>query len=103
MRMTITNPGKDEVVMPTAVIPVPPGFRFVSTTRPACRRVEGRERRVRGPGLLQEARRRASRSSITYELEAEATCEVTQRGIEAYAYYSPEIRGNSAPLRLTVR
>lgn len=100
MKLTLSNPGADKVVMPTAVIPVPPGFRFVAGSTAGVAKVEdvGSEVRI----YLHQLAPKSS-AQLSYHLEAEATCRVTQRGAEAYAYYSPEIRGASAPLLLTGR
>jgi len=105
MTVGVANPSTEAVKMPTLTIPVPPGFvadresleRLVRET--AVTRFDETGDRVNlyltelGPG---------GGEVLRYRLEATTPCDVTQRPAEAYAYYSPDVRGTSGPLRLKV-
>jgi hypothetical protein len=49
------------------------------------------------------ALRPGERLSFPYRLEAHAACDVLQRPAQAYAYYGPEVRGQSGSTRLVAR
>ncbi|MCA9538646.1 MAG: hypothetical protein KC620_07140 [Myxococcales bacterium] len=106
MTLTLRNPGDEVVPMPTVVVPVPPGFRVPAAAQAALK-ADGRVARVEDVGdalhlyLTQLAA--GGVETMTYALEAEAECAVTQRGPQAYAYYAPDTRGAAAPLRLSAR
>ncbi len=105
MTVAVANPGAEAVRMPTLVVPVPPGFaadrasleRLVATTSVARFEALGDQINLYltelGPrdGLV-----------LPYALEATSPCEVFQAPAQAYAYYAPDVRGASAPLRLRV-
>ncbi len=101
---TVSNPGRDQVAMPTVVIPVPPGFR--ADPDALQRLVSGgtiAKYEDQGSEIQLYLTRLAGKGSVTLPvaLEAIAECQVTQRPAAAYAYYDPETRGTSVGLRLT--
>ena len=105
MTVAVANPGAASVRMPTLVIPVPPGFaadrasldHLVATTPVTRFDALGDQINLYltelgpGDGLV-----------LPYLLEATTPCEVFQAPAQAYAYYAPDVRGASAPLRLQV-
>ena len=102
----VRNPGAEAIAMPTVVVPVPPGFRADGASLRALRAVRGVSK-VEDHGdsiaiyLLdldpdEEVR-------LPYGLEATAAVDVLQRPAQAYAYYTPDVRGQSAPRRLRAR
>lgn len=105
MTLTLQNPGAEAIAMPTAEVPVPPGF---TPDRESLARLqaEGRIARyeVLGSQINLYLTRLAPGEVITlpYRLDADAECDVIQRGPQAFAYYAPDVRGAAAPLRLRV-
>lgn len=103
LTLTLRNPGKALVPMPTVVAPVPPGFRASDSS---LRRLEsdGLVTRADDQGseihLYREQLAPGASVDLSWELEATAPCDVTQRGATAYAYYDPETRGTSGNLRV---
>ena len=103
MTATVHNPGAERVAMPTIVAPVPPGFRVTVASlkrleaSPAVTRAEDQGSEIH---LYMELLTAGATTELTWELEATAPCDVTQRGARAYAYYAPETRGTSPNLRL---
>lgn len=101
--LTVRNPSDALVPMPTVVAPVPPGFR---ATDRSLRELEtlGLVTRADDQGseihLYREQLAAGASVTLTWDLEATAACDVTQRGARAYAYYDPETRGTSGNLRL---
>jgi hypothetical protein len=99
----VRNPGAETVAMPMVVVPVPPGFGADRDSLDQLRR-SGEVSKVEDLGssiaiyLLELAP--GQRVRLRYRLEARAECDVLQRPAVAYAYYSPEVRGQSASRRL---
>ncbi|TNF31470.1 MAG: hypothetical protein EP329_12235, partial [Deltaproteobacteria bacterium] len=104
LTVAVANPSQEAVRMPTLTIPIPPGFAadraslaaLVRET-PVTRFDETGDRISLyltelgpGDGLV-----------MRYRLEATAPCDVLQAPAEAYAYYTPDVRGASGALRLT--
>jgi hypothetical protein len=85
------------------VAPVPPGFRPTRASLAALKD-RGLVTRADDMGseihLYRESLGPGETVELSWELEAVAPCDVTQRGATAYAYYSPEQRGTSGNLRL---
>lgn len=104
LHVDVSNPGKERVAMPTVVLPVPPGFRADASSfqRLAHRRnlIMKWEDLGTEVHVYLTALEPGQLATLEYELEAVAVCDVTQRPAEAYAYYSPEVRGSSAGGRL---
>jgi hypothetical protein len=102
----VQNPGTEAIAMPTAVIPVPPGFRAdAHSVQMLMNRDEVDRAEDLGSEIHVYMSKLAARGSLVlpYRLEATAACDVTQPSARAYAYYDPEIRGASASLRLTAK
>ncbi len=103
MRLRLTHPGSAVLAMPTAVVPVPPGFevdarsleRLVAEGRLARFEDHGRELQ-----LYMTQLGAGETVTLDYALEATAACDVTQHGARAFAYYDPSVHGYSANLRL---
>lgn len=101
----LTNRSRAAVAMPTAVLPVPPGFAADPASLAALRRARGVSRVEDhgdslavylldlGPGQTVD---------LAYRLDAEAVCDVLVRPASAYAFYTPSVRGSSAARRLRV-
>jgi hypothetical protein len=104
LTLLVQNPGTDAIAMPTAIIPVPPGFRADAGSLEALER-SGRVDRAENLGSeihLYMSKLDARGSLVLpYRLEAMAACDVAQPSARAYAYYDPETRGASASLRLS--
>lgn len=97
--LSIKNPGRETVAMPTAVVPVPPGFRADPASLEAlvrARKIARFEDQGSELHLYLRELRPGARVLLPYKLEAAVECRVTQRAAQAYAYYSPEVRGASA-------
>ncbi|HUS67921.1 MAG TPA: MG2 domain-containing protein [Kofleriaceae bacterium] len=102
----VRNPGAEAIAMPTVVVPVPPGFRADAASLRSLRAVQGVSKvEDHGDSLAvylldldpdEEVR-------LPYRLEATAAVDVLQRPAQAYAYYTPDVRGQSAPRRLRSR
>ena len=103
LTLTLHNPGADPIAMPTAEIPIPPGFTPDPTTLEALKtrqliaRYEtlGTQINLYLPTLAP-----GQTLTLPYRLDPDATCQVTHRGATAYAYYAPTTRGTSAPFTL---
>jgi hypothetical protein len=95
MRVTVRNPGRAAIAMPTVVVPVPPGFRADPGSLRALHvaRFEDQGSELR---LYLTALAPASAVELPFRLEAVAACRVAQRPAQAYAYYDPDVRGASA-------
>jgi hypothetical protein len=97
--LRLRNPGAEPIAMPTAVVPVPPGFRADGDSLLELKR-RGLIARYEDQGselqLYLTALDAGATIELPYALEAEAPCRVTQRAAQAYAYYDPETRGASA-------
>ena len=103
MTLTIHNPGDRVVAMPTATVPVPPGFRpDVQRLRRLVERAKIARYDDQGREIHLYLTQLAPGATVTleYALEATAACDVTQRGARAYAYYDPATQGLSGSLRL---
>lgn len=101
----VFNTASANMDMPTIEVPIPPGFKVVTSSLQAhvnARRISRFE--VRSGRLnLYLTKLRAKRAVvIPFQLESVAQCDVRQRGAEAFAYYQPELRGRSDGLRLQV-
>jgi hypothetical protein len=103
LEVSVRNPGREAVAMPTVIAPVPPGFRADrdSLERLVSGKVVARFE-DQGSEIYLYLTRLApgERVELPYRLEATAECSVAQRPAQAYAYYSPELRGASAAARL---
>jgi hypothetical protein len=100
----VANPGDATVAMPTVIVPVPPGFVAGDDAVDALKKLAGVARvEDLGSELRVYLRKLDPGETVTlrYGLEATAACRVTQRPAQAYAYYSPAIRGISAPGTVT--
>ncbi|HLU66460.1 MAG TPA: MG2 domain-containing protein [Kofleriaceae bacterium] len=103
MLAIVRNPGREAVAMPTAVIPVPPGFAADPDSLDRLRRAAAIAKvEDLGGSIAVYLTELAPGAEVAmrYALEARAACDVLQRPAAAHAYYSPEVRGQSAPLRL---
>lgn len=104
MTVRLENPDTKVIAMPTVVIPVPPGFRADPRSLTALQRIDAVQRAEdQGSEIHVYLSRLDGKTALDlpYRLEATAACEVTQRSVQAYAYYNPETRGSSAEHRLT--
>ncbi|MCB9527621.1 MAG: hypothetical protein H6701_04350 [Myxococcales bacterium] len=105
MTLMLRNPGAEAIAMPTAEVPVPPGF---TPDRESLQRLQGERRIARyevlGSQINLYLTRLAPGEAVTlpYHLDADAECDVMQRGAQAFAYYAPEVRGAAAPSRLRI-
>jgi hypothetical protein len=102
----LENLTREAIAMPTAVLPIPPGFAADPASIARLREQAGVARvEDRGDAivvyLLDLAPR--GRVELAYRLDAHAACSVLQRPATAYAFYSPELRGRSDAHRLEVR
>ncbi len=106
LKLSLLNPGKEAVAMPTVVLPVPPGFAVREESLKRLK-AQGRIARYEDVGsalhLYLDSLAPQQRVELPLSLEGRARCEVTWRGAEAYAYYTPEVRGRAATRRLTLR
>ena len=103
---TIKNLTREPVAMPTAVLPIPPGFAADPASVARLRRTPGISRvEDQGDSLVVYLLDLAAGAAIDlrYQLDAQAECSVLQRPASAYAFYTPELRGHSSAQRLTVR
>jgi alpha-2-macroglobulin-like protein len=102
---TIENLTAESIAMPTAVLPIPPGFSADPSSLAALEHVSGISR-VEDHGdsiavyLLDLAPH--GRVDLAYRLDTNAECNVLLRPATAYAFYSPELRGRSAATRVRV-
>ncbi len=106
LELSLKNPGKEDVAMPTVVVPVPPGFRAVrdSLERLVSRHVIAKyEDQGSEIQLYLTELHPGAEVELAYALEATAECDVAQRPARAYAFYDPEIRGSTASLRLEAK
>jgi hypothetical protein len=96
------NPGKHTVPMPTVEVPVPPGFRVDMAHFPPTGVARAEDQ---GDRVVFYLKRLApdARASIDFQLQALAEVDVLHRPAQVYAYYDPEIRGQSAAARLQAR
>ncbi len=101
--LSVENVSAAAVPWPTAVVPIPPGFRAPIEGLDQLTRSGAIERyETLGDRLhlyLRKLEPGASRS-LQYSLVAEASADVLQRGALGYAYYNPDIRGISGDFRL---
>jgi hypothetical protein len=97
-RVALRNTTPDRIPMPTAVVPVPPGWKAVGGSLDALRDA-GHIARWDDMGtelhLYLHRLDPGQTVLLAYALEAESACEVTQRAARAYAYYAPEVGGMS--------
>jgi hypothetical protein len=103
LRATVRNPGRAAVAMPTVVVPVPPGFAVAAGVAQRLAKVPGVSKvEDHGDSLAVYLLELGPDEHVTlpYELDAAADCDVLQRPALAYAYYTPDVRGTSAALRL---
>ncbi len=104
LALTLTNPSKEAIAMPTVVIPVPPGFSADTDSLDALVKRDAIEKYSDlGSEIHLYLTSLAPRTMIRlpYQVIAGAEVDVLQRPARAYAYYSPEVAGSSATLRLT--
>lgn len=102
----IHNPSDTPVHLPTAVLELPPGFeldlpalRSLAQGAGHLEHVEVFGRRVE---LYFDVLPKGAAALVPLTLTATHEAEVTMRPAEAFAYYDPQLRGQSDPLRLTV-
>jgi uncharacterized protein YfaS (alpha-2-macroglobulin family) len=103
---TLKNLTREPLAMPTAVLPIPPGFAADPSSVARLRRTPGVSRvEDQGDSLVVYLLDLAAGAAIDlrYQLDAHAECSVLQRPASAYAFYTPELRGRSSAHRLTVR
>jgi len=105
MTVTITNEQATAVSMPTLVIPIPTGLQVSS------RALVGADMAARvasvddlGSELHVYLTTIAAGETLRFEytLETSVPCDLTQRPVEAFAYYDPTTRGTSAQGRIEV-
>jgi hypothetical protein len=102
---TVENRTDDPIAMPTAILPIPPGFTVDPGALSSLRHIRGVSR-VEDQGdklvvyLLDLSP--SHRIRLDYRLDAQAECNVLIRPASAYAYYTPDIRGRSGARRISV-
>ncbi|MEM9493910.1 MAG: hypothetical protein AAGC55_32485, partial [Myxococcota bacterium] len=97
------NPGAEPVAMPTVIIPIPAGFRVdESSLKTLVKNDQIARFENNGSQINLYLTELVASASLTlpYRLDTVAACDVLQRPARAYAYYDPEVRGNSAATRL---
>jgi hypothetical protein len=106
MKVILKNPGQKPVPLPMVIVPVPPGFRpdpgsLANLERQhRASRVEDNGSELRfyldrlDPGRTVE---------LPFAWEPVAVARVSQRPVQAYAYYDPTVRAASEPLTLVSR
>lgn len=105
LTLGVHNPGEAPIHLPTAVLELPPGFTLDVPSLRQLARAGGRLDHVEVFGrrveLYFDALPGGGAALVPLTLTATHEAEVTMRPAEAFAYYDPELRGLSDPLRLT--
>ncbi len=103
VRLTVENTTDQDVPMPTAIVPIPPGFAPDKRSLAAlvsAGRIDHFEATGAAVQLYLSKLTKHETIELRYALIAGAECDVTQRAAQVYAYYDPETRGESTNLRV---
>jgi hypothetical protein len=105
VKLAMENRTGRDVPMPTAIVPIPPGFA-PSKRSLAALAGAGRIERFEATGaavhLYLSKLALEEKLELAFDLVANAECEVTQRPAQVYEYYDPRTRGESSSSRLKV-